>query len=748
MKSTQTIRMGMLAAIAATLLAAAPAPAALPAAATSCRSAIAKSYTKLVSTAVKTISACHKARDKGDPTLAAVDCNDLLNDAAHVDPKGKWIGAVATNTAAVTTGCPESVAPSLIQPSGAGEDYYTSCPVTCPGVPNPMTSMAQVGACLGCEAAAIADDALANALGSPTQGSQSPENQKCRGAIGKGYGMYLATFAKGATSCQTSQDKAGDNALTFCGLSANNDAKGKTAGALTKAADGLDKSCVGADLSTMASCAVDNMTNLKACNASDWGTASDDTFTTTYELPATICPSVIRTTIRGACSVNGDSAGDCSVGNATETELSVGWKGLAHGVDITDSYTLAGSVSCPGTEKGACGSCTVTGLSSDNPQYAAFTRCVTDPSIACTNPFHGDQACEGGVGQCQGGSNDSLSCTSNGNCPGGACEFGACRYFLGPPLSISAGGTPTCTLNAVNSDIQGSADPDDGTGNLTVDLRAIVYTGNSQSRPCPICRNDATPQDGVKAGTCLGGPQDGDPCDVQGFDLSFAPTDPTNPTAGPSLDCPPAIGANISGQGLAITLPLTTGTSTKSAEDPCESPNQGLSCFCGVCSGDNTQSCDKDADCAALSAGVCGRGNGVDRKPNNCTDGVCHDVGATDRGECAAADDDSYCSGVLFANGHGVIPCNTDSDCDTYISTDENQDKWVCQGNDCGTCSVVSPRSCFLNPILVTGTPGADNPTMVGTFCLPPSSNGSVNSATGSPGPGVVKIDEIIELRY
>ena len=722
MKSSQTIRMGTLAALAATLLAAAPASAELPANAVSCRSAIAKSYTKLVNTAVKTIAACHKARDKGDTSLAAVDCNNLLGDAANVDPKGKWAGAVTKHVDAVTAGCPSGVGDFLLQPDGP-EDYYTSCPVACPGVPNPMTTMAQVGACQGCEAAAIAGDALEATLGLPAQGSQSAENQKCRGAIGKGYGKYLSSFTKGATSCQSGQDQAGDNELAFCALDANNDPKSKTAGALTKAAEGLDKSCVGADFASMDSCATDTLANVKACNASEWGTASDDAFSTTYEMPSTICPSVIRTMIRGRCSVNGDTAGGCSSGYATDTELSVGWKGLAHGVDITDSYTLAGAVTCTGTEKGSCGTCTVTGISADNPQYQDFTRCVDDPWTPCTNPFGNDPVCNGGSG-------------------------GACRYYLGPPLSISAGGTPTCTLNVINSNITGTSDPDAGTGSLEVDLRAIVYTGNSQSRPCPICRNDATPQDGVKSGTCLGGPRNAQACDVQGFDMSFAPTDASNPTAGPSLDCPPAPGANISGSGLAIRLPLTTGTSTKSAQDACEAPNGALNCFCGVCSGDNTKSCEKDTDCSDLSLGVCGRGNGVDRKPNNCTDGVCNDVGATDRGECAPADDDNYCSGVLFASGRGVIPCNTDSDCESYISGSSNPDDWVCQGNDCGTCSVASPRSCFLDPIQVTGTPDTENPTMVGTFCLPPSSNGSVNSATGSPGPGAVKTNAIIELRY
>lgn len=929
MYSSKTIRTGALAAMAAALLTAAPASAALPDAAVSCRAAIAKSYSKLVSTAVKTISACHKSRDKGDTSLTGTDCNDIT----AADTKGKFSGAVTKHESTVASSCAGvTVSDALIQPDGP-EDYYTSCPVTCPGVPNPMTTMAHVATCQGCTAGAIAGDVMEASVGLPAQGSQSAENQKCRGAIGKGYGKYLSTFVKGATGCQGGQDQAGNNSLSFCELPANNDPKGKTAGSLTKAGDGLDKSCVGATLANMAGCATDSVSNLKSCTASLWDTASDDAFITTYEMEATGCPVTIRTQIRGGCSVNSDGPG-CSSGGSTGTQLSVGWKGLAHAVDITDSYMLAGDVTCPGTEKGTCGTCTVDGVSTDSPQYSAFTRCVDAPWTACTNAFGTDPACPGSQ---------------------------ACRYYLGPPLSISAGGTPTCTMNVINTDITGTANPDSGESSLLLDLRSIVHTGLSQTRPCPICRNDATPQDGVAGGTCLGGPRNNQPCDVQGFDLTFAPTNADNPTAGNSLDCPPSTGANISGSGLAIELPLTTGTSSKTAQDDCDGAlaGSGASCFCGVCDDDGTVSCETDLDCQNLGLGNCGPGDGELRAPNNCSDGYCVSVpGLTDRGECsggpahcldgpnvddlcavdsecsvciggfndtqACADDsacgsacvggseagtacttdgdcgdvcdggldegnpcttdgdcanactggfndgsacanngdcanacvggandgascttggdcadacaggsndgtactsdadcsgsctggtndgtvcfddtpctgggtcqaigtcsdtgacsdlgtcgdlgtcpnngtctntgacdihtcgqesdtDNYCSGVLFANGHGILPCTNDASCDSYISGSSNTDNWVCPGNDCGTCSVSTFRSCFLDPIEVTGTPDTSNPILAGTFCLPPSSNGSVNAATGSPGPGSVKTDALVELRY
>jgi hypothetical protein len=174
---------------------------------------------------------------------------------------------------------------------------------------------------------------------------------------------------------------------------------------------------------------------------------------------------------------------------------------------------------------------------------------------------------------------------------------------------------------------------------------------------------------------------------VQAFDLSFSPTDTANPTSGPSLDCPPAGGANVSGSGLAVRIPLTTGTSTKTAQDACEPPNTGIDCFCGACMDDQTVTCETDSDCTSLGLGLCGVVSpGLDRKQNNCGDGICTaQPGQTDRGLCETSlpgqpvDVDRYCSGVLYANGNGIIKCTTDGDCDAYVwGNPEEPDEWGC----------------------------------------------------------------------
>lgn len=785
MNSRTIIRRGALAAVAAALLSASPAHAVLSEDSIDCRAAIAKNYAKLFKTANKTIAGCHKARDK-DVALVATDCNVMAQaDAA----KGKYASSAAKAATAVTTACTGEPISTLTAANIGGEagesELYISCvSMPCPGVTGVVDTAAELGACLGCAAAGIAEDVGAATLGLPNPANLDSDEQKCHGAIAKGYGKYLDTGLKTENTCQKEADSVDDYDTTGC---VGSDPKSKVAGSLTKAGDGLTKSCPATvNLADLDGCAIDTLANVKACNGTEWGNAEDDAFSTTYVMPATGCPSTTRTTIRGGCSTQGSVPGGCSSGFETGTVLSVGWKGLAHGVDITDNYTVAADIICPGTVAGSCttvgdsicaggtlngdpctldadclgggdcqGDCVSTGISADNPQYTSFTRCIDDPAIACTNPFANDPVCP---------------------------SMGACKYFLGPPLAVSAGGTPTCTLNAVNADIiGGTGNPDLGAAEFTIDLRAVVHLGVSQSRPCPYCRNDPTPQDGNRAGgvcaggsndgtpctdggTCLGGgvcsgnfgtcfdgPHDGDPCDVQGFDLSFAnPAAPDDaPNAGNSLDCPPTSGANISGSGLAILLPLTTGVSAKDATDPCESPNAGLDCYCGICSGDVTVSCNTDAECAGMGLGSCGATAGVARKPNNCSDLMCTPL-TTDRGECGA-DIDTYCSGMLFANGKGVISCGVDSDCDAYISVGPpalDPDNWVCPGNDCGTCTVSTFRSCFNDPMSVVGDADPVNPILAGTFCLPPSSNGSVNNATGSPGPGTVQTDAIVTLRY
>jgi hypothetical protein len=698
---------GTVAATVALLLGAAPAAAQLSSDTQKCRGSVAKAYSKAAATAAKTIAGCHKGRN-GGKVLDTVDCNDIT----QADTKGKFAKAALKIGDAIVKSC-TGQGPTLLHP-----DFYLSCPAPCGtdlGLPNPMTSLANVGSCLSCLAATYAEDVSATSLGSPMPAMLSKDDQKCHSAIAKGYQKALATAVKEQQGCQKGADKAGATTVASC---TGVDPKGKVGKANDKAGAGVDKSCAAATLTNVDSCATDSLANVKSCNAAAYGPAGTELFTTGYELPSTLCPTTVRTTIRAGCSTNGDGPG-CLSGNSTQSVLNVGWTGAAHDVDLLDMYSTTASVTCPGSEAGSCGDCVINGVDASDPQYSSFLRCSNNPSVACTTPFAPDAACGGNT----------------------------CSYFLGAPLPVSAGGTPTCTINRMATDISGTADPDAGSSELNLDLRAVVHNGLSQAQPCPICQNDTTPQDGVKSGTCSGGLNDGLPCDVQGFDLSFSTANAVNPTSGTSLDCTLSAAANISGAGLVIDLPLTTGTVTLPFGDACDSPNESEDCACGVCvsapedGADGSVSCNGDSDCTSLNPNwTCGFGAGVARQPNQCVGYVCDPVmGQTDRGICNV-DVTQQCSGLVRANGKGVLNCQMDSDCEALDS--------ICPGGDCGTCNLFDNKSCFLNPIVVTGTPDTDNPILAGVFCLPPTSNSGVSSASGSPGPASVKVDALVELGY
>ena len=259
---------------------------------------------------------------------------------------------------------------------------------------------------------------------------------------------------------------------------------------------------------------------LKTCLDTETNAAGDNGVEYSYDMPASICPIGLTTFTIAGTPVFGGPTG--------ATRLESGWNGIGHGQDIVNDYSTSVSVTCPNASP-PCGSCTIDGIDPAGEQTAAFTRCKSDATIPCSNPFGLDAAC-----------------TITGS--------QECAYYLGPPGPLSASNTPTCGLFRLENDITGTFDPDIGEGEQNVKLRAVIHTGIALNKPCPICVGDPTPKDGIKGGLCDGGTRDGLDCDVQGFDATFAPGE------GVSLDCTPAQLQNITGQGLLLDLSLTTGS--------------------------------------------------------------------------------------------------------------------------------------------------------------------------------------------
>lgn len=650
-----------------------------------CRNTIAKTFTKAVSLGQKTIATCHKSRDKSG---TVVDCN--LLDLGNADPKGKFAKARTKLTDGIGKAC---IAAGI---DGDVLTEYVSCPEPCGtnlALPNPLASYAQLGQCLACVAKETAQDYGSATLGAPVVPLASPD-QLCRKSIGKFYGKVLKTALKDRTKCQLSAEKDGAVHLDTTGC-VSADSKGKISAALVKAEAGIDSTCAAATLSNLDSCAATTLADLKNCLDTETDAMIDAGVVFSFETPATICPIAATTlTIAGAPVAGGPTG---------LTRLESGWNGIGHRQDVVHNYATSVALTCPGSSP-PCGACTIEGLDPTGQQTAMFTRCKQDPTISCASPFALDAACPGTQ---------------------------ECAYYLGPPAPLSASNTPTCGLFRLENDITGTLDPDDGSGEQNIELRAVIHTGIALNKPCPICVGDPVAKDGIQGGICDGGTRDGLACDVQGFDATFAAGE------GVSLDCVPGPLQNITGQGLALDLELTSGAVSLPFNTSCDFPLNGEDCACAVCSLDAAQPCNSDAECALTLSGTCtSNGGGANRQPNACGDLSCTNIGGG-MGECADGPDVQACDGVVRANGDGYILCSDDSECQVGTI-----------GFHAGNCTQTLPRPCFLDPIDAVGAPDPNQTLFVATFCVPPTSSSGVNEATGLPGPSRVTVELGIELDY
>ncbi|MFN2426977.1 MAG: hypothetical protein ABR587_11090, partial [Candidatus Binatia bacterium] len=436
--------------------------------------------------------------------------------------------------------------------------------------------------------------------------------------------------------------------------------------------------------------------------------------------------------------------------------------------------------------------------------------CSSLTSKLCTT--NGD--CTTGMGTCTVNrtvctTSSSTLCSTNTDCnfQGTCTGQSACTCYFGAPFPLSSGGTPACIVNRFAEPISGTANVDLGAGEITARLRTGVFLGYETRFPCATCGGscsnnpetfcdrdedctggtcnlDPTPNDGDRGGVCgPGSTSTGQSCDVNGTNSSF-PAYTSGPNGGAySIDCLPSTTA-LAGQGLAINLTQTTGTSVLESHVSCQLASAPeLTCPCLTCSADPTLPCNTHEDCASLAGscslstptsclgnadcmgvdvgpclssisrcdkartssayncttnadcvnrdvGVCNaptctsRGVGNFPQPNNCTDQLCSDIGGG-IGECTIGPDAQFCAGVLTANGLGVLSCQFDDDCTQ-------------SGVDARPCSLLQRNGCFFDPIVATGSASPSTPIGAATFCIPPVANQAINDVAGLPGPGRV----------
>jgi len=336
--------------------------------------------------------------------------------------------------------------------------------------------------------------------------------------------------------------------------------------------------------------------------------------------------------------------------------------------------------------------------------------------------------------KCSAGSdNPGDPCVLSEDCPNGSCED---RCLFGAPLPVPNQNTPAtsvCAVNVVEKDASGSGTCG-GESQLSAALRSVVYLNGDllqSSKPpnvpgiqsCPLCvkqclggsqKSFPCESDGDCPGSscddvtrCLGGPDTGFECEPMTSDLG-----PAFPT---SHDCQndPLQDITASIGGLPVDFAMTTGSLTDTMPQQAVDRPQGRRNFCGFC-----------RDVTGVGS-LCFEG---DKKANcpNTDDSSCQPFGG--------GGDVSGCG--------NAVPCDSDADCN--------------DGDEYESCVQRNPGAfgeAAATKISLQGTPAGclaggsvRTVTSVGTFCIPPTFNETVDAAGDLPGPGGVSLQAETKL--
>jgi hypothetical protein len=266
------------------------------------------------------------------------------------------------------------------------------------------------------------------------------------------------------------------------------------------------------------------------------------------------------------------------------------------------------------------------------------------------------------------------------------CGTGSCTDLLGPPLSLGSGST-SCVRNEIVHAGPGTFDPASGALDFPLELRWGFHEGLDADQGCPNCSG---PTLGA-AGTCAGGPHDGEACRVDATDTLLGNV---------SYDFPPNPGAEFA--SLRLAMVLTTGVSRLEPSELCTAgASNGLPCYCS-------------------------------EQPvaNDCINGDCA-VGPDGDGLCVDGPIDGLCARESFRG------CLIDAECPGV-------------GDHCGArpreCSAEARRDAGnVAPLIRRGHADPQTPLLVSTFCVPPSASVGGNQALGLPGPAALRLPVRIE---
>lgn len=643
-----------------------------------CRATIAQASNNYLKALLANMTKCHAGRDKGS-IAAAVDCSDPVAS----DAKGKLAAAKQGAREAIVRTCQDASG----NPLAGILAQYARCPSPAQaaddgGSTSGIDDVDELASCLLEVEAVTATRLIRDVMGSPDVLPIAGAARACRATIGKGLAKAVVAIGKERAKCQKSADAAGGPLDYDC---ANSDERGKIADGLTALRSAIISACtidddadrsMEAEIDALDLCG-DLPSQLTDCVANRAAAGfGAGLIAIAYELPSTCRAGSVRRIGHAAFGAQ-----------LTDSSLSAGSNGLAHGIDLSDGFHETVTLDCDDD----CARCDLS-LDPRKGQPGSNCRCVSDPTVSC----------------------DTINAADSDDC---GIVNNRCRCYLGPPLPVSVSSAPTCEPVLIASDYEGTVDIGSGQWQQHSPLAALIHLGDTITKPCPTCEGDLTSNDGVRDGACSGGARAGQPCDVNGVHSTFG---------GLSHDCQPLPGANISGSGLLLDFTFDTTRSVMGFTLPCDSPSMGL-CPCRVCSGNSSIGCHDDAICVANGAGACTATGGAGVHPNSCNGELC-----SEDGECTDGPYEHFCDGRTQADGRGYVSCTTNADCQPAAA---------------GNCTLVQTRRCYTDPIVAPGRPGHLGEVLGATGCIGLTSNPAINLASGLPGAVRVVVDYDSEVR-
>jgi hypothetical protein len=761
-----------------------------------CQRAVAKASAKYLQSVTKAAQKCTDAAVKAGTGT----CPDAAMTSAVAKADAKLASAIGKDCGGSDGVCNGDVVDEDL-PAAIG--WPSECPNVASGLCNdPITTCADVTACLRCIAGGVAGAESGLAFDALVLPSADASLNKCQRALGKADAKYAAAVSKALAKCWDGRitgkhtnacepPAIGDG--KYLDTIAKADAKrtstiAKACGGadhalgggddLTPAAIGFVGQCPGATVPGGPACGgpITDLTSVVACLdcVSDAMLACADR-AAVPQLSAypPECAACLAQPMTSPCPTTIALA---AVGGRTDVDL--GWNGLGHDVVLPTNSGLTLAVSgCDGTNNPTCGECDLSGpISGVGGPSDVSRRCALDPS---------------------------QTCTSDVDCPGDACV-----YFIGPPQPFVAGGFPFCLLDEVGTPVTGTINLTDGSAAASLSVRVRVFPGVTPAEPCPTCA----------AGTCTGGTRDGQACTSQG----------DAPLGAVSLDCPPNPSMLLGGP-IRIDFPLTTGVQSRSVSAASPTCRQtgftALECMCDTCNEATQTACFTNADCPSSGGapGICGGrrcigGSEAGKPCNVCLGGANHGATCVDASACPGGTCSLGCGGICAGGVNEHAACTASSECPGSTcalgqcnrpgeATQPNacQDDTATPGLDCaptangegicssgpldarcsidtfvycgvdddcvpvgagGTCEhctttqqscAALPRECFTddgtpgNPVLAVGASGppcggVSRLTLAALACAPPVSSTLTNTIFGLPGLARTRLPIEIQL--